>query len=278
MDAEELLRAGRLTEALEQLQNAVRAKPSDAKLRVFLFQLLSVMGQWERAMTQLNVAADLDAANLLMANVCRPALNAEALRAEIFAGKRSPVVFGEPPEWIGWMLEASRLVAEGRYDACLELRDRAFEACPATSGAVNDEPFEWIADHDQRLGPILEAIVEGKYYWVPFQNLREVLLEAPADLRDRVWMPATFTWANGGQSVGLIPSRYPGSEASDDSAIQLGRRTDWTEHEGDLLLGLGQRMLATDQKEYGLLEVHSIALETPEATGAEAPAGDAPDG
>ena len=46
--------------ALPQLQEAVRANPGDAKLRIFLFQLLSVLGQWERALNQLNVSAEID--------------------------------------------------------------------------------------------------------------------------------------------------------------------------------------------------------------------------
>jgi protein involved in temperature-dependent protein secretion len=47
MIAEQYLKAGNLSEALAQLQ-------ADIKLRTFLFQLLSVLGQWERALTQLN--------------------------------------------------------------------------------------------------------------------------------------------------------------------------------------------------------------------------------
>ena len=67
MQAEELLQSGRLSEALAALETKVRANPADAKLRVFLFQLLCVLGQWERAMAQLNVAAELDTINMLMA-------------------------------------------------------------------------------------------------------------------------------------------------------------------------------------------------------------------
>jgi len=94
METEELLRTGRLGEALAALEEQIRAKPDKAELRVFLFQLLSVMGDWKRALTQLNVAAEIDAVNLLMAQVCRSALNCEALRAEIFAGDRSPMLRG----------------------------------------------------------------------------------------------------------------------------------------------------------------------------------------
>ena len=65
--AEQSVREGNLDAALSSLQDQVRKDPAKAELRVFLFQLLSVMGQWERALTQLNVAADLDARALAMA-------------------------------------------------------------------------------------------------------------------------------------------------------------------------------------------------------------------
>ena len=51
MNAEEYIQTGRLDEALAALQSEVRNQPADAKLRTFLFQLLCVLGQWERAMT-----------------------------------------------------------------------------------------------------------------------------------------------------------------------------------------------------------------------------------
>ena len=60
MNAEESLRDGDLQATLDALQAQVRADPSDAKLRVFLFQLQCVLGQWDRALTQLNVAGDMD--------------------------------------------------------------------------------------------------------------------------------------------------------------------------------------------------------------------------
>src|ERR1051326_5200168 len=67
MSAEELLKQSRPREALADLQAMIRATPEDAKLRVFLFQLLCVLGDWDRAMAQLQIAAQMDAKNLLMA-------------------------------------------------------------------------------------------------------------------------------------------------------------------------------------------------------------------
>jgi type VI secretion system protein ImpE len=258
--AEELLRSGQLHEALAALESEIRADPANAKLRVFLFQLLCVLGDWERALTQLNTAAELDAVNLLMAQVCRSALNCEALRSQIFAGKHSPLIFGKPDDWVGLLVQANRLVAEGKYEASQELRERAFEAAPPVAGTIDGEPFEWIADADTRFGPVLEAIVDGKYYWIPFTAIRRVRIEPPTDLRDVIWTPAHFTWVNEGEVPGLIPTRYPDSECNEDSAVRLARKTEWIEKPGEVYLGLGQRMFATDKGEFPLLQVRQIAL------------------
>ena len=64
--AESSLRHGDVAAALAQLQEQIREKPANAKLRVFLFQLLCVRGEWERALNQLKVASGLDPAALAM--------------------------------------------------------------------------------------------------------------------------------------------------------------------------------------------------------------------
>jgi type VI secretion system protein ImpE len=262
MYAEQSLREGNILESLDQLQQQVRDDPSNAKLRVFLFQLLAVLGEWNRAMTQLNVVGDMDAGALAMVQMYREALKCEVLRAEIFAGQRSPLIFGEPEEWVAILTQALRLTAEGQHERSGVLRKMAFDAAPTSSGTIDDRPFEWIADGDVRLGPVLEAIVNGRYYWIPFHRISKVQIDQPVDLRDIVWMPAHFSWANGGEAVGLIPTRYAGSETSLDGRIRLARKTEWLERDADTCLGLGQRMLATDAGEYPLMEIRMIALDT----------------
>ena len=261
MQAQELLQQGQVDECLEKLQEEIRKNPSDAKSRVFLFQLLSVMGQWERAITQLNVAAELDPINMPMAQMCRGALNSEALRADIFAGKRSPVIFGEPDEWVSWMIQANQLLADGHHSQSQELRDKALEAAPAVSGKIDGHAFEWIADADPRMGPILEAVINGRYYWVPMARVHEIKIDKPSDLRDLVWIPSQIKWTNGGESIALIPVRYPGSHASEDDQIRLARKTDWVDQGGDISLGLGQRLLATDEADYALLDTRHILFD-----------------
>jgi len=267
MSADELLREGKLREALAALQDQIRRDPSNAKLRIFLFQLLAVEGNWERSLTQLNVAAEMEPAALAMAQMYREAIRCELLRAEIFAGKRFPMVFGEPSEWMGLLLESLRLTAAGNHEAAGKLRAQAFDAAPATSGKIDDQPFEWMADGDLRLGPVMEAIVNGRYYWIPIQNIQQIDIEEPTDLRDVVWTPVHFTWTNGGEMVGVIPTRYPGSESSDDDLIRLARKTDWVEVDPETFLGLGQRVLVTDAGEFPLMNVRKIEFHSGDASG-----------
>jgi type VI secretion system protein ImpE len=262
MQEHDWLCGGDLEKALSTLQERLRKDPANAKLRIFLFQLLAVLGQWDRALTQLKVAGELDAGNLAMVQTYRDALSCEALRDEIYAGHRSPLIFGQPAAWIALLVEALRLASAGEVERSQQLRDEAFAAAPVTRGAIDGQPFEWIADADSRLGPVLETIIGGRYYWVPFNRIRDIRIDAPADLRDVVWMPAYFTWANGGESVGLIPTRYPGSHASADSQLRLARRTEWVDRGDELFVGLGQRMLATDTGEYPIMDARAVRLET----------------
>ncbi|MFY9940838.1 MAG: type VI secretion system accessory protein TagJ, partial [Desulfobacterales bacterium] len=68
--------------------------------------------------------------------------------------------------------------------------------------------------------------------------------------------------ANGGESVGLIPTRYPGSEQSGDPEVRRGRKTEWLAQPGGGYIGEGQRMFFTDAGEYALMEVRRIDLNT----------------
>ncbi len=246
----------------DELRRMIQKQPQRSDLRIFLFQIYCVQGEWMKASTQLDVLLELDPSSKPMVETYREALRCEALRREVFDGKRSPLVLGAPQDWLAMMIEALRVDAEGRPDAAAELRASALEAAPATSGKLDDAPFAWLADADSRLGPVIEAIVNGKYYWVPVSRLIRVEIEKPADLRDFVWAPATLTLENGAANVALIPTRYPGTERETDNALRLARATDWREQPGGAWHGVGQRMLTTDQAEIALLDVRVLSFDT----------------
>jgi type VI secretion system protein ImpE len=262
VSARDLLRLGDPSGALAALKLDVRAAPDDPRLRTFLFQLFCVTGDWERARTQLSVAAQLDPLALPMAQTYQAVIRCELLREQVFQGKDSPAVPGNPGPWLASLIEATKLLSHGEPHAAARLRDAALEAAPASEGSLNGSPCAWVADADPRLGPVLEAFVNGSYLWVPFERLRALRLEEPTDLRDQVWMPTNFTWSDGSEAFGFIPTRYPGSAAAADPALVLARCTDWRDAGPSWSLPMGQRVLVTDSDETALMDLRNLQLSS----------------
>lgn len=262
MDAQSLLQAGDLAGALSAVQQQVKSQPAESKHRIFLFQLLCARGDWDRAMTQLGVLEDLGDANLPLVRTYSTAIQCERLRAEVFEGGRSPLVFGEPQQWLALLLESNRLLAADNIAQAEAVRAQAMEEAPATGGTIDGTAFDWIMDADPRIGPVCELILNGKYYWAPFNRINKITIEAPEDLRDLIWLPASFQWANGGEMPGLIPVRYPGSETAADASLALSRKTEWRDVSAHTQLGLGQRLLATGDADFALLDTREIVLDT----------------
>jgi len=263
-DAEQALRLGDPQKALQLLQAQIRSAPADAKLRVFLFQLLCVLGQWERALNQLTVAGGLDASTLAMVQTYREAIQCERLREQVFLGKHAPHLFGEPEPWVALLIEAMLREGQGDLEDAQKLRDQAFDQAPGADGVVDDQSFEWIADADMRLGPVLEAVINGRYYWVPFTRLSKIDIEPPVDLRDSVWMIAHLVFSNGGESVALIPTRYAGTDFS-QPLLAMARQTEWNELRPDFFVGVGQRMLTTNFGDLALMNIRAIAFTAADA-------------
>jgi type VI secretion system protein ImpE len=262
MTPEDHLKSGDPAAALLALQDLVRAKPGDAKLRIFLFQLLCVHGDWTRAIRQLKLCGELDPAALQMAQAYREALICEVYREKVFAGDKAPLVFGEPQEWLAQLIEAQRLLATGQAQAAADLRARAFDAAPATPGDIDGTPFAWIADADMRFGPVLEAVVNGRYFWLPFTQIASIAFDPPTDLRDAVWTAATIRLANEGSVVALIPTRYPMTGQKGSAAEKLARATSWTDAGAETFTGIGQRVLSTDAGDTALLDARLITFGT----------------
>ncbi|MGB1010259.1 MAG: type VI secretion system accessory protein TagJ [Thiolinea sp.] len=265
MSYEQYLQDGQLSAALSTVEGQIRKQPADAKHRIFLFQLLLVQGKWERAAKQLDVIKKLDASAIAMVQMYHAAISCELFRESVFKATHDPMFLGQPEEWQALLLQAFKLDAQEKFQEAASVRAKAFELAPASPGTLDGHSFDWIADADMRLGPMLEMIVEGKYFWVAFEHIELLELEAPSDLRDLVWLPGHVRWRNGGEAYVLIPSRYPGSEREDDLA--LARRTEWEEPVAGTFHGFGQRILATDAEDFSLLDVRKINLGLNEVEG-----------
>jgi type VI secretion system protein ImpE len=177
----------------------------------------------------------------------------------VFEGRKSPMVLGQPDQWLALLIESRLRAGLGEAAQAEDLRQRAFEEAPACRGQLDARPFEWIADADSRLGPVMEAIINGRYYWIPFARLAHIKFDPPEDLRDCVWLPAHLQFENGGETLALVPTRYEGTHACGDGALQLARKTEWRELRPEVWAGSGQRMFGGDDgEEHAMLDVREI--------------------
>jgi type VI secretion system protein ImpE len=260
MSAEEQLKRGDIEAALALLEEEVRGHPQVARHRIFLFQLLCVLGDWERAVRQLKIAAELDPEAIAMAQTYREAIVCEVYREKVFLGEKEPLVFGEPQAWLARLVQALKLTVQGETAQAAELRGQAFDSALTQAGQLNGDNFNWIADADMRLGPVLEIVVNGKYFWMPFGAIGQLTADEPEDLRDHVWMPVNVTLNNGGEIVGLVPTRYPGVAESEDPSLNLARRTEWSDIGDDTFVGRGQRILATNTADVAVMDVRDLTI------------------
>ncbi|WP_299604739.1 type VI secretion system accessory protein TagJ [uncultured Tateyamaria sp.] len=260
MSAETLLKSGDLPGALSALQAEVRANPADARRRVFLFQLLCVEGEWSRAVQQLKTCATLDPVAVPMAQMYREAIVCEVYREKVLRGQTPPPFDEDAPSWLSVLWDALKKELNGDAEGAERLRSMSLRAAPATAGSANGTSFDWIADADPRFGPVLELIVDGKYLWLPFAELRGLKVHPPRDLRDVVWTPVTLTLVNGTESIGLIPTRYPNTHEHGTPVQKLARATDWSDPDGITPRGLGQRMFCTEADNLPLMELREVTF------------------
>jgi len=254
---------GTLDEQLQELQSRIKRDASSAKFRIHLFQLLCVMGNWQRALAQLQLCAQLDALAIPMAQTYREAIRCELFRQQVFAGQRTPQVMGTPPAWIGSLIEALKRDGAGDAHSAAQLRSKAMDEAEPIACAIDGVSCEWLTDGDSRLGPVCEVIANGQYYWLPFESCKGILIERPVDLRDMVWAPAELLLPNEGRVPALIPTRYPGTsvlENGNADALKLARATEWTENSPDIWFGLGQRVWTSDVAEHAILDTRQITF------------------
>lgn len=259
--ADDLFRAGDVDGARAALVELVRSRPADAQARMFLFQLLAVAGEWDKARTQLTALASLSPEAQMLSGAYGQAIDAERIRARVFAGTEPPALLVSGSAWAGDLALALHHLAAGRIAEATEARDRAFDAAPDTPGTLDGTPFEWIADADSRFGPAFEAIIAGKWGLIPFDAVEKITGEGAQDLRDIVWYPVQVAFRTGQSIAALLPVRYPGSETAADPALRLARATAWDTAEwGEA--GSGQHLFALSTgEERDLLSLRTLTFD-----------------
>lgn len=272
MEFTQLLQEGRLEEALGALQLAVRRQPERVEPRVDLFALECLRGRWDKALAQLETIVSLDREWTLSAQVYRTLIAGEGARREVFAGQAQPQLMGEPEDWVVWNIHAFSLAAQGRGAEAQELRARAFEAAPEYKAVVQGQACAWLSDADRRIGPVLEAFLDGRYYWIPFRQLQWIEISEPEATVEVVWCRAKLGLSTGAEVSAYLPARYVGTELRQESALILGRETQWQPCAGGGEAPVGARLFESDQADYGIFECGRIEFEAGATPAQEAPA------
>jgi len=257
---------------IDEVQAKIRSQPAVADHRWALFELLCLTQQWERAIQQLQVFAQLNPQLAQVAQAYRDLIRAERWRAEVLAGLRDPGFVIEPPSWVESLVRALRLNAAGQSDEADELREKALDEAPLVAGRGGAYAFEWIADSDSRLGPVCEVVTAGRYRWLPFSDIAAWELGRPAALVDLVWAPCSLTLVDGTKARGFMPARFPAfEEAAHDrakqDALRLGNTTVWTESGRTSVIAQGRKTWTTSAGDIGLFELDVCAFAHEESRG-----------
>jgi type VI secretion system protein ImpE len=232
MNARELLKAGKLNEAVQALGAEVRDNPSDAQRRIFLFELLCFAGDYERANKHLKLISEGSAQTQMGALLYRGALAADRTRQEMFEKREFPT--GPAPQ-------------------------------AALRGTLNGKPFTSLTDVDERIGARLEVFVAGSYAWIPFEHIASVEIQPPKRLRDLLWTPAVVHTGPSfqGKELGevLLPALSALTWKHGDDSVRLGRATVWeSEPETGESVPFGQKLLLVDDEELPILELRKLEI------------------
>jgi type VI secretion system protein ImpE len=258
--AKELFQSGKLAQAVDEQLRVVRAKPTDAAARTFLFELLCFQGEFDRAQKQLDVIAQQDPDSEWATQVYSNILAAEGVRRRVLEEGGLPEFVMDPPDLVHLQLEALGHLRNGRSSealACLENSQSARVECP---GDVDGQAVDDFCDCDDLFGPILEMVILRDYVWIPWQQIRELEISAAERPRDLIWIPIRLTLADGSARSGYAPTRYPGTHRHPDDAVKLGRMTDWQSQDGGPVRGVGLREFLVGDATRSILEIRHVAL------------------
>jgi type VI secretion system protein ImpE len=263
MNAEELFRANRLAEAIDAQVQQVKANPADHARRLFLFELLAFSGDLDRARKQID-AIKYDQLELEAATAgYRRLLDAEQLRRRLFSEGLKPEFFSPPPDHVRLRLDALNRLRDKEPAEAARLIAEADAAVPPLRGKLNGKPFEGLRDCDDRFGHVIEVMAQGKYFWVPMEQLSSLAMKPPKFPRDLIWFPVRLDLHDGASGEAFLPALYPGTHEHRDDAVRLARAHDWQGGDGVPTLGFGPRLYLVGDDGIPVLEFRELTLDEP---------------
>ena len=259
MDANQLYKAGKLAEAIDAQIAVVKANPIEPGKRLFLFELLCFAGELDRAQKQIEAIPHDEPEIGLALMDYRKLLDAERARRQVFAGKAQPEFLAPAPEHVQQRLLGLLKSSQGAAAEAATAIHEANAQIPVLQGSLNDQPFTALRDGDDALGTVLEVFANGKYCWLPFEQLTLLTMNAPRFPRDLLWIPVQLEMRDGETGNAFLPTLYVDSNLESDPQLKLGRMTDWR---GDAVVrGLGLKTFFVGPEESSILDWRKLELK-----------------
>lgn len=265
MDARELIRAGKLLAARQVLTDGVKRAPSDAAVRTLLFQVLVFFGEWDKALRHADVIAAQNVEAEIGVQVYRNLIRAEQERSAVDRSERRPSFLPKAPPYAEIYFSALASLESGDPEGAEAHFNRAEKMRAAVAGIRGGKDFVGFSDTDSRLSFFIEAFVHERYVWIPFDGVRELVVDPPASLFDLIWAAGRVTTWEGLTLNCFLPVIYPGSYAHEDDRIKMGRMTDWNSLGGPFYRGLGQHVYQVGDEEIPILEIGETLFKAPSA-------------
>ena len=244
--------------AREQLVADVKTAPANLQVRTLLFQTLVLCGDWDKAERHLDAIVLQDPAAETGVQVYKNLLHAERERLEVMNDGRRPSFLPEAPAYLELCLDAWQQLASGQSAAAKQVFDQIDRQIPLPVGTVNGASFSGFSDTDQFLARFLEIFTFEHYVLVPFESIRELIIDAPKTLFDLIWSSARVTTWGGLNINCYLPVLYPGSFMHSDERVKLGRMTDWHPLGEGFCRGSGQHVYLAGEEEVSLLEIREV--------------------
>ena len=261
MDAKQLFDNGDLQGAIGQLTADVKANPLDLRNRIFLFELLCFMGDFQRAERQLDAVAQVsgDATVDLGIDIYRSILRAEVSRRQLFQGEsRQPKFLSEPPIYTALHLKALTAIIQQRFDEAERSLNESSDLRKSLGGQIDETHFDDFKDGDDLIAPFLEVIIRADYLWLALEDIVRLEIRPPRTLRDLLWIPGEVELRQQQIIDVFIPVQYYGSSDHAEDPVKLGRMTVWEQFGEESNLGKGQRTFLIDGDERSLLEIRTV--------------------
>jgi type VI secretion system protein ImpE len=255
----ELLSTGQLSEAIARVAEEVRAKPTDPAARTFLFELLALNGDLERARKQLEVLGNTTGDLASGTSIYLGAIQAEKERREFFHGGPRPRMTADVP-YAPAYLEAIEHYAAGDDEASRTRLEEAAQVSRALQGSLNGAEIHLLSDSHDLLGPFLEVVLEHHYTWIAWESIQSLAIPEPRYLRDTVWTPASLTLRSGGKGEALIFALYVDSHLHPED-VKLGRRTVWETNPAHISVAYGQKVITADDHDYPILGMRTLEVQ-----------------